>query len=316
MNFAGFAVTSPLSAAAMVDQLRWRVVVYADTPRAIAIFHKEMAVTSDRRVVVFVLGAHLLNKVVAHKNVATCFVFDDVVNLASVAEQMPQFPLVDVDTTNGGRLPKPPTPQEINDALTAHKVHVTEGLFLRVAQVLTQRPPSVLETTNRMPPVHPPHAVSGVQGLMMDLRLLLEGNDKVPFASAVDYLCKLTFGMVKRATVTANVTKRLPPEASLLWGDVLSIVCSPVGEQMARAFQFLCASDDVNVRIHNAVKRFNLEASYGDFTYMTAVFPPSKSHVFVTAFLDEPSKFTGTVPVTATPEVVVKSKAKKARAKR
>lgn len=301
----------------MVDQLRWRVVVYADTPHATARFHEALrAPSGDRRLVVFVLGAHLLNKVMNNKAITTCFVFDDVVNLNALTEQIPNFPLVDVETVNGARAPKAPTPQEINDALTAHKVNVTEALFLRVAQVLTQRSPSVLESTSRMPPVAPQTHVSGVQGLMMELRVLLEGNDKVPFSAALDYLCKLTFGIVKRTTVTANVTKRLPPEAATIWADVLNLVCSPVGEQMARAFQYLSTVNDVNVRNHHAVKKFNLEPYSGDFTYLTACFPPSASHVFLAPASTDASNLTDVIAVSTTPEPVAKSKAKKARAKR
>lgn len=316
MNFAGFACTSPLSCAALVDQLRWRVVVYADTPRAQANFQQEVAKTSDKKLVCFVLGAHLINKVLPHKaKIASIFVFDDIVNLQSVKEQVPNFPLVDVVVEDGQRLPKAPTPQDISDALTNNKTAVSEQLFLRVAQVLTQRAPSVLETTNRMPQPAPMQVVSGIQGLMMELKSVIDGNpaEKVAFPVCLDYLCRLAFGMVRRTTVTANVTKRLSPEAAVVWAEVLAIVCSPVGERMSCAFKALC--EEPEARVHTVAHRTGLVPSLGDFVYLTAAFPPSPSHVFLPSSFEENGDFSGAVNVSSTPPASVKTKEKKARRK-
>lgn len=317
MNFAGLAVTSPVSAASMVDALRWRVCIVANTPSSLARFHTELKSTNDRRLVVFCIGAHLLNKVTPHaKQVSCVFVFDDTANILSLAEQIPNFQILDVEENNGVRMPKPPTPQDINDALTNSKAGANEGLFVRVAQVLTARPPSILESTSRVPLTAPPTTVSGVQGIMVEIRHLLPEDSKVPFSAMLDYLTRLTFGITKRASVTANVTKKLPPEVSTLWSDALEVVCSPVGEQMARAYQWLCVNHAALPTVSSAISRFGIKLHEGDFAYLTAILPPSAMHAFVNPFDDTPANSAGVVKVSATAAPVAKSKAKKARPKR
>lgn len=320
LHLVGLAVTSPLSASAMVDQLRWQVVIYADTPKCLVHYHDVMSQRrgeKDRKLAVFVLGAHHLNKVFKDQSkYHSVLVFDDIQNLHLLVDQVDNFTIVDVDLNEQGALvPKHMTPQDINDALTKHTVSVDAGLFVRVAATLSKRPASVLETTNRMPATEK-RLPSGIQGHMVALKDAMDANpddNKVLFSVAVDYLCKLTFGMVERASVTANVTKKLSAEAKPHWQAALEIVSSPIGEQMGRAYRQLCTTTDPAMGIGHAVRDFDLVAHGGDFAYLTALLPPFREAKFVVDFGPPPSNFAGVVPVSAGASPAKKPRQKKAR---
>ena len=318
MNISGFLTSPPYSVAALLDQLRWRAVVYAEFPKTLSIFRESMKTQDTRKTVVLLVGAHLLAKFRQEGvKVDALFVFDDATALRQCQAQVDGFSIVDVLVTEAGTwYPKPLTPQDVSDALVSGVIP-KDDLFLRVAQTLKQRKPTVLETTNRAPRVGEIPHDAGLLSCMSEIKEVLAeepAGGKVPFSVVVSMLAKFTFGMVTRQSVTAVVTRKLPPEIHDVWQHALLVGSSPVGKQFSRAFHYLCTED---ATVYAAVKKYGLEQHSKDFTYLTAVFPPHPEAEFVADFTDDaPSDFLGRHHESSlTPPATSKTK-KKAQAKK
>lgn len=319
MAFVGFAYMNPIATMAMLDQGKWRPVVYADTPRCRGQYDRFLAGTpkkDNRKAVLFLFGASNFPKV---KNdldrFTSIFVFDDLQNLEKVQGAYPAFEVTDIEETPEGALvPYHLTPAEMADTVAAEgkiqKVSLLEG----ITAALSKRKPSVLESTSRMPM---PEAVaeSGSQRLMTEIKLIIEAKDSdLPFAMVLDTYAKFLFRMLPRSKVTSQVTKKLPAEAKDLWGSAIDFATSDIGLRMAYAFRSLCQNKDPDYRVGHAVSKYGLKAYSGDFLYFTSVCSPNRGFEFLEELSDE-----GESALTGQPKFKAKlpaKGAKKSRAKK
>ena len=285
MAFVGFAVTNPISALAMIDQVRWRPVVYADTPRVLARYTKFLKVANQdtRKAVLFLLGATNLGKIAKeYERFSSVLVFDDLQNLHTLKSTISGFDIVDIANENGIDVQRHLTPAEMTEVVNRPDMPASPfPLVAKLTNALGKRRPSVLESTSRMPM---PEAIpeSGAQRMITEIKLILELTaSPLPFAVVLDTYIRFLFHIVPRSKVTSMVTKKLPDDAKDLWGTALDLANSEVGLNMARAYRSLCESDDVDYRVGHAVSKFGLKPYSGDFLYFTSVLPPYRGCEFL-----------------------------------
>lgn len=291
MAFIGFAVTNPLAVMSMLDVGRWRSVVWADTPRTLGRYLKFINAPKhdQRKNVLFVFGSTNLSKVLKdQEKFFSILVFDDMQNLHQLRTNIHDFEIVDVaPQANGGTLPKHLTPAEVALVVERSGVPVIQSnLLTQLTSALGRRRPSVLEATSRMPM---PEAVpeSGAQRTLLDLKTRMEEEESaIPFTIALDVFLRFLFRMIPRSNVTSAVTKKLPNGAKDTWQEALTFGESDIGLSMARAYQKLCKTKDVDYRIGHAVSEFGLKPYSGDFLYFTSILPPHRG----ADFLDELKK--------------------------
>ena len=315
MSFASFAVMPPAATMSMIDNSRWRTVVYADTPKSLARYKEYITnpKSDGRKVVVFVFGVSALREVLKNQDkFNSVFVFDDLQNLSELRTQM-NVQIVDAEEKPTGVFPKYLTPQELA-ALADAPMEVPDNFFLKkVTSALGNRRPSVLETTNRLPAPFEIEA-SGIQRVLSDIKL---GLPEDAFSPLLNGYCKYLFGMVDRNFITQTITKKLPVEVKELWKKCLDYADSEVGSSMKKAYAKLCPSKDPDYRAGHAVVDFNLRPYSGDFLYLTAIFPPLESAVFLSESTTEPEQSevvrntSWKAPVE--PEPAVKSKRKRSK---
>lgn len=314
MTISAFCVMNPVSTISMVDTARWRPVVYADTPRTLARFKQfiDSNKPDQRKTVLFLFGASYLNEALKHKDrFNSILVFDDLNNLHTLCKQVSGVQIVDIDKKDGV-YPKYLTPSELMDVINQPTSFPESAILTHVTKALGQRRPSVLETTSRLPV---PEAIpeSGSQRLLSEIKKEL--TDDLPFAVVLDVYVKYLFRIVSRASVTKDVTKKLPTEAKELWKKALDFADSPIGEQMAKAYHAMCRSNDPDYRVGYVVGKFGLKAYAGDFLYFTSVLPPHKSCEFLPGtFSDDSKEDKPLVALFKAPEPPVK--ASKARAQK
>jgi len=282
MAFAGFAVMSPLTVAAMLDSNRWRSIVYADTPRCKSrydAFVKE-AKKDDRHNALVVVGATNLHRVQKDaERFQSVLVFDTVQNLCKLEDAVPSFSVVDIEKKGDADLPRHLTPTELAEVVQRPgSVPAPTPLAVKLVATLGQRKPSVLEATSRMPSPSkiPP---SGMRDLLSDVKDLLTA-DSPSFQEVLNTYVKYVFRLVPRNTVTQEITKKLPEAAKPLWQNALDFATSKVGTQIAVAFRSLCIASDPGYRLSHAVSKYGLKAYAGDMVYFTAIIPPAQSFVF------------------------------------
>jgi len=285
MAFVGFATMNPIAASAMLDNNRWRTVVYADTPRSKGRY--ELFLKGDkkdqRKAVLFLMGAANLHKVVKDaERFASVLIFDDLQNLHQLSTILKDFEVVDIDVEGGTHFPRHLTPAEMADVVSSSGAPPAEiPLLTKITSALGKRKPSVLESTSRMPL---PEAVpeSGAQRLLTEIKNVVESADsQLPFAVIIDVYTKFLFRMLPRNKVTSTVTKKLPEEAKDLWGTALDLANSDVGVRMALGFRALCRAEDPDYRVGHAVADYGLKPYSGDFLYFTSVLPPSRAFEFL-----------------------------------
>lgn len=282
-----------MTAMSMLDVGRWRLVVYADTPRTLGRYAKFLASPKDnRKTALFVLGASNLHRVLKdQERFYSILVFDDMQNLFQLRSKVEGFDIVDIDPQDGGlALPKHLTPAEMAQVVErAGSPTLQPTLLTQLTNALGRSRPSVLETTSRMPM---PEAVpeSGAQRMLTDLKAVLDGAAaSIPFTTVLDVYVRFLFRMVPRSTVTSQVTKKLPQEAKDIWDQALTFAASETGIQMARAYRALCHKQkDVDYRIGHAIADYGLKPYAGDFTYFTAILPPHRSADFLKDLDDKP----------------------------
>jgi hypothetical protein len=319
MSISGFSVMNPISTMSMVDTARWRPVVYADTPRTIARFRQflESKKPDSRKTVLFVFGSFYLQEVLKHKDkFNTMLVFDDVQNLGLLVKQVPGVQIVDIEKDkDGGFFPKYLTPADLMEIINQPTNYPSGSVLLtQVTRALSQRKPSVLETTSRLPV---PEAVpeSGSQRMLADLKQAIPQHD---FALVLDVYTKYLFRIVSRSYVTKEVTKKLPTEAKDQWKQALDFADSDIGLEMAKAYHALCRSSDPDFRAGHAVNKFKLKAYSGDFLYFTSVLPPHQNCQFLPdVFPDDSVEQKPLVALIHVPEPVAatsKPKGKKSKA--
>lgn len=291
MAFVGFAKTNPICAIAMVDQVRWNPVVYADTPRSLARYKKfvNSHETEARKVVLFMLGATNLTKVAKEfDRFSSVLVFDDLQNLHLLDEAIDEFEIVDIEAENGIPVPRNLTPAEMTEVVNRPEMPSSPfPVIAKLTNALGKRRPSVLESTSRMPM---PEAVpeSGAQRLLTEVKTILDvTGSTLPFPIVLDTYIKYLFRILPRSKVTSSVTKKLPEEAKELWGTALDLAGSEAGSNMARAFRSLCESEDVDYRVGHAVSKFGLKPYSGDFIYFTSILPPFRGCEFLSNLPDE-----------------------------
>lgn len=285
MAFVGFAVMNPIAAMAMVDPVRWRPVVYADTPRTLAQYNRFLADegNDNRKAVLFLLGAHNLQRIAQDfERFSSVLVFDDLQNLHHLSSSTDGFDIVDIETEEGIARPKPLSPAEMTEVVSQNSDNASPfPLVAKLTSALGKRRPSVLESTSRMPM---PEAVpeSGAQRMLTEIKHVLDATESpLPFAVVLDTYIRFLFRIVSRSKVTSVVTKKLPDEAKEVWSIALDLANSDVGLQMARAFRSLCENDDVDYRVGHAVSEFGLKPYSGDFLYFTSILPPYRGCEFL-----------------------------------
>ena len=283
MAFVGFAAMAPIAASAMLDSNRWRPVFYADTPRTLSRYQAFVAEKKDaRKAVLFLMGVVNLHKVAKDMSLfSSVFVFDDLQNLHRLTEVVKTFEIADIEQNNGINVPRHLTPAELAAVVSQSGAPPSPPPLLgKVTAALSRRPPSVLESTSRMPPLEEVPE-SGAQRLLTEIKRILETEESpLPFAVVVDMYSKYLFRMLPRSKITSGVTKLLPDEAKELWGIALDLANSDVGHRMALAFRALCQATDPDYRTGHAVSEFGLKPYSGDFVYFTAVMPPNRSFEF------------------------------------
>jgi len=284
MAFVGFSFTNPIAVMSMVDPVRWRPVVYADTPRVLAQYMKFMSeVEGDgRKSVLLLLGASSLHRVAKdYDRFDSIFVFDDLQNLHTLKRSTEGFEVVDVEVEDGIPTPRHLTPAEMNETVALPSPASPFPLAAKLTAALGKRRPSVLESTSRMP-IPEVAPVSGAQRMMAEVkRILDETESPLPFSIVIDAYIRFLFRITTRLKVTSAVTKKLPDEAKDIWSTALDLAGSDVGLTMARAYRKLCENEDVDYRVGQAVNEFNLKLYSGDFLYFTAIFPPHRNCVFI-----------------------------------
>lgn len=290
MSFIGFATINPVAAMSVLDSNKWRTVVYADTPRTKARYQNFLSgeKESKRKPILFLFGATSLYKVSKDiEQFHSVLVFDELQNLHYLSKAIDTFKIVDIEEDETGNYPKQLSPVELQEAVAEEGLLPKKiPLLNKITSSLGVRKPSVLESTSRMPT---PEAVpeSGAQKLLSEIKAVLEAtNSELPFQVVLDTYVKFLFRIVKRATVTSLVTKKLPKEAKELWQIALNLANSDVGLNMAKAFRSLCVANDPDYRVSHAVNKYGLKAYSGDFLYFNAVLPPNGMFSFTNELND------------------------------
>lgn len=259
--------------------------MYMDTPATLGRYDKAMASKKKelRKMVLLVGGATCLHRVSKDLDrFDSVLVFDTLENLHVLSEDLPEFRIADAELEGGHYVSKSLTPSQISDLVGAPGKPENLSFLQRVVNTLGKRKPSVLETTSRMPsPEAIPH--SGVQMQLSNLKRLLDEDEKskVDFTTVLEVYCKYLFRIIPRSKVTSTVTKKLPKDLKEMWDNVLQFAKSDVGLRMAKAFEAICQTKDPDFRGAYAMKRFGILSYAGDFTYLTAVFPPASVHEFL-----------------------------------
>jgi hypothetical protein len=295
MAFVGFAVMSPIATQSMLDNNRWRPVVYADTPKCLSRYEAFLEAKESRKAILFVLGSSNLHRVAKDLDrFASVFVFDDLQNLDHLCNAIPGFDVVDieVDEETGTFEPAHLSPAELAEVVKSESsVPDVIPLLTKVKNALGKRKPSVLESTSRMPTPDAVPDVTGSQRLMGEIKLILEAQEsELPFSVVLDSYTKFLFRLLSRSKLTSQVTKKLSDEAKELWMPAIDLATSDVGLRMAYAFRSLCEARDPDYRVGHAVSRYGLKAYSGDFLYFTSILSPNRSFEFLPELSDDREK--------------------------